>query len=185
MDNKFTELMKHWLESPAEERDYAVGALYLLRLTGNQIMYRNLVANPKAKAEFIEYQLQKYYNFRVQNLTHEQVEVMQQQVDEIVQNDIPLAAQADEHKRGKRDDHECLPDNIKAKYVENLSILQRMREVHMQLRSLSLASSPCPDSERYPFLKELIALDKKLHRNWEEYDHFVPVAESKKEKAAK
>lgn len=108
MDNKFTELMKHWLESPAEERDYAVGALYLLRLTGNQIMYRNLVANPKAKAEFIEYQLQKYYNFRVQNLTHEQVEVMQQQVDEIVQNDIPLAAQADEHKRGKRDDHECL-----------------------------------------------------------------------------
>lgn len=71
MDNKFTELMKHWLESPAEERDYAVGALYLLRLTGNQIMYRNLVANPKSKAEFIEYQLQKYYNFRVQNLTHE------------------------------------------------------------------------------------------------------------------
>ena len=26
---------------------------------------------------------------------------------------------------------------------------------------------------RYPFLKELIDLDKKLHSNWETYDHFT------------
>ena len=42
-----------------------------------------------------------------------------------------------------------------------------------RLRSLSLENSTCPDSERYPFLKELIALDKKLHANWEAYDHYV------------
>ena len=30
-----------------------------------------------------------------------------------------------------------------------------------------------PDSERYPFLKELISLDKKLHANWEAYDHYT------------
>ncbi|MEE0978274.1 MAG: hypothetical protein UH625_02590, partial [Muribaculaceae bacterium] len=42
-----------------------------------------------------------------------------------------------------------------------------------RLRSLSLENSTCPDSERYPFLKELISLDKKLHANWEAYDHFV------------
>lgn len=173
MDNKFTELIKKWLETPNDQRDYAVGALYLLKLSGNQIMYRNLVANPSARAEFIEYQLQKYYNFRVQSLTHEQVEEMQQQVDEIVAEHIPLAVNADTHQRGKRDDHDSLPDEIKAKYVENLSILRRMREVHLKLRSLSLDASPCPDSERYPFLKELIGLDKKMHKNWEEYDHFV------------
>lgn len=173
MDNKFTELIKQWLETPSDQRDYSVGALYLLKLSGNQIMYRNLVANPKGKAEFIDYQLQKYYNFRVQSLTHAQVEEMQQQVDVIVAEHISLAANADEHRTGKRDDHDSLPDEIKAKYVENLSILQRMRELHLKLRSLSLETAPCPDSERYPFLKELIELDKKMHANWEEYDHFA------------
>ena len=173
MDNKFTELIKQWLETPSNQRDYSVGALYLLKLSGNQIMYRNVVAQLDRRHEFVDYQIQKYYNFRVQALTHAQVEEMQQQVDVIVAEHISLAANADEHKTGKRDDHDSLPDEIKAKYVENLSILQRMRELHLKLRSLSLDTSPCPDSERYPFLKELINLDKKMHANWEEYDHYV------------
>ena len=173
MDNKFTELIKQWLETPSNQRDYSVGALYLLKLSGNQIMYRNIVAQLDRRHEFVDYQIQKYYNFRVQALTHAQVEEMQQKVDVIVAEHISLAANADEHKTGKRIDHDSLPDEIKAKYVENLSILQRMRELHLKLRSLSLDTSPCPDSERYPFLKELIDLDKKMHANWEEYDHYV------------
>ena len=173
MDNKFTELIKQWLETPSNQRDYSVGALYLLKLSGNQIMYRNIVAQLDRRHDFVDYQIQKYYNFRVQALTHAQVEEMQQQVDVIVAEHISLAANADEHKTGKRIDHDSLPDEIKAKYVENLSILQRMRELHLKLRSLSLDTAPCPDSERYPFLKELIELDKKMHANWEDYDHYV------------
>ena len=173
MDHNFTELIKQWLETPSVQRDYSVGALYLLKLSGNQIMYRNIVAQLDRRRDFVDYQIQKYYNFRVQALTHAQVEEMQQQVDVIVAEHISLAANADEHKTGKRIDHDSLPDEIKAKYVENLSILQRMRELHLKLRSLSLDTAPCPDSERYPFLKELIDLDKKMHANWEEYDHYV------------
>ena len=180
MDHKFTELIKQWLETPSNQRDYSVGALYLLKLSGNQIMYRNIVAQLDRRHDFVDYQIQKYYNFRVQALTHAQVEEMQQKVDAIVAEHISLAANADEHKTGKRDDHDSLPDEIKAKYVENLSILQRMRELHLKLRSLSLDTAPCPDSERYPFLKELINLDKKMHANWEEYDHFVASAPSAK-----
>lgn len=185
MDNKFTELIKQWLETPSNQRDYSVGALYLLKLSGNQIMYRNIVAQLDRRHEFVDYQIQKYYNFRVQALTHAQVEEMQQQVDVIVAEHISLAANADEHKTGKRIDHDSLPDEIKAKYVENLSILQRMRELHLKLRSLSLDTAPCPDSERYPFLKELIELDKKMHANWEEYDHFVVDAPVPKRKTRK
>lgn len=174
MDHKFTQQIKEWLEQHHDERDYAAGALILLKLSGNQIMYRNLIANPSAKADFIEYQIQKYYNFRVQDLTHEQVVEMEKEVEAIMAEHIPLAATADESPaKGKRADHDSLPDEIKAKYVENLSLLQRMRELHQRLRSLSLENSTCPDSERYPFLKELISLDKKLHANWEAYDHYV------------
>ena len=175
LDNKFTELIQKWLETPTDERDYSVGALYLLKLSGNQIMYRNIMANPTSKAEFIEYNIRKYYNFRVQALTHYQVEEMQKQVDVIAQEHFSLEEDnpAKDFKKGKREDHDSLPDEIQALYVENLSIVQRMREVHLKLRSLSTDNATCPDSERYPFLKELIELDKRLHSNWEQYDHFV------------
>ena len=174
MDNKFTELIGQWLQTPEAERDYTVGALYLLKLSGNQIMYRNIVAQLDRRHDVVEYQLQKYYNFRVQALTHAQVEEMAALVETIVAEHIPLAAEADKQpQKGKRADHDSVPDDIKAKYVENLSLLQRMRELHLRLRSLSLDNAPCPDSERYPFLKELISLDKKLHANWEAYDHYV------------
>ena len=108
MDNKFTELIKQWLETPSNQRDYSVGALYLLKLSGNQIMYRNIVAqldrrydlhNPGGGSamlvqaqnrshlarDFVDYQIQKYYNFRVQALTHAQVEEMQEKVNKIVE----------------------------------------------------------------------------------------------------
>lgn len=175
MDEKFTRQIKDWLDTEPDKRDYSVGALYLLKLSGNKIMYRNLVAaDPATKAEFIEYQLNKYLKFRLQRLTHTEVEEMAAQVETIVAEHIPLAAEADKQPRGKRADHDTLPDSIKALYVENLSLLQRMRELHLKLRSLSLENATCPDSERYPFLKELIRLDKKLHSNWEAYDHYIP-----------
>ena len=175
MDAKFTQQIQDWINTPAEQRDYAQGALLLLRLTGNQIMYRNLMANPKRNAQFIEYQLQKRLNFRLQKLTHEQVEQMQRQVDVIVKKRLSLTESnpAADFRKGKRADHDELPDEIQALYVENLGIVQKMRELHLKLRSLSLDNAPCPDSERYPFLKELIALDKRLHSNWETYDHYT------------
>ena len=177
MDHKFTELIKKWLETPEDERDYSVGALYLLKLSGNQIMYKNIIAQIDRRHDFVEYQIQKYYNFRVQALTHAQVEEMAAQVQTIADEhhltDDASNEPEDERRLGKREDHDTLPDEIKAKYVENLSLLQRMRELHLRLRSLSLENSTCPDSERYPFLKELISLDKKLHANWEAYDRYV------------
>ncbi len=188
MDHKFTEQLKQWLETPEAERDYTVGALYLLKLSGNRIMYLNTVAQLDRKRGFVEYQLQKYYNFRVQALTHAQVQEMEEKVEAIVAEHIPLAAKADESPaKGKRADHDSLPDEIKAKFVENLSLLQRMRELHLRLRTLSTENSTCPDSERYPFLKELISLDKKLHANWEAYDHYVapnPIATPSRKRAA-
>ena len=175
LNHEFTEKIQQWLDTPHEQRDYEQGALYLLKLNGNQIMYRNLMANPRGKAEFIEYHLRKHYGFRVKDLTHAQVVAMDKQVEEIVKkhNTFTEDNPAKEFKQGKRGDHDTLPEEIQALYVENLSLLQRMREVHLKLRTLSTADAPCPDSERYPFLKELIELDTRLHANWDRYDHYT------------
>lgn len=197
MDHKFTEKVQAWLETPAAERDYDEGALFLLQLSNNQIMYRNVSRNTKKNAQFIEYQIRKYMKFRLADLTHAQVADMQKAVDKIVAlrhldkedsnaqsedgTPVPSETSSDESsnvseansfRAGKRADHDSLPVEIQALYVENGNIIHKMRELHMQLRALSTANATCPDSERYPFLKELIALDKQYHKNWQVYDSY-------------
>lgn len=172
MDTKFTEKLGLWLSTAPEQRNLKEGAVLLLQLSGNVIEHRNLMRDPASKAEYIESRLQKYYDYRVQDLTHAKVAEMDAQVEDIIKSNIPLAAKADTAIRGRRDDHDLLPDNIKALFTENLSLLQRMREVHLQLRKLSDSKAVCPDSERFPFLKELIQLDKKLRSNWQSYDTY-------------
>jgi beta-phosphoglucomutase-like phosphatase (HAD superfamily) len=98
---------------------------------------------------------------------------MSEQVDTIVADHLSISTEAENFKKGKREDHDQLPEDIQALYVENLSLLQQMRELHLQLRNLSLDNVTCPDSERYPFLKELINLDKRMHANWDKYDHYI------------
>lgn len=181
MDKTFTDKLQTWLSLPREDRDWDEGALMLLQLTGNKIMYRNLSVNPEGKANFIEGKLQQYLEFRLAELTHEQVKEMQHAVEEIVKEHIEFKSddnEAKNFKAGKRADHDTLPEEIQALYVENLDIVHRMRELHLKLRTMSTTDSTCADSDRYPFLKEFIKLDKKLHDNWNVYDHFVTKAET-------
>jgi len=163
--------VKAYLEAEPEKRDLAEGALLVLQLTNNRIMYQNFMRRPNHYASRIEYELQKKYNFYLQQLTHEQVLEMGKQVQSIAK-EHNLPNEHEEFKKGKRADHDALPVEIQALYAQNLSIMQQMRRCHTQLQLLSVEHSTCPDSERYPFLKELIDLDKQYHANWEQYDHF-------------
>lgn len=185
MDNKLTQKIKVWLEASESDRDYMAGALMVLQLSGNKIMYRNMVANIDAHHADVEYQLQKYYNFRVAELTHEQVNDMAAQVNDIAKEHDLDDDPEKKYATGKRDDHDSLPSEIQECYTDNLPILRQMRELHMQLRHLSTEDSTCPDSERYPFLVELIALDKKMHKNYETYDTYVPAAKKRSTKTSK
>ena len=203
MDHELTKQIGQWLNTPEDQRDLKAGALLVLRLSNNRIMYQNFERNLARSAKMIAYQLQKYYNFRVRDLSKQEVAEMQKQVDEIVIKDnlaaLPAtpkdgeqAPSTEEIRKGKRPDHDSLPEEIQALYVENLNILQRMRNLHAKLELLSTENVTCPDSERYPFLKEIIKWDKQYHDNWNAYDHYVigtPVAhvapkEEKPKKAA-
>lgn len=185
---QFTSKLQSWLDQPKEQRDLEEGALLLLQLTNNKIMYRNITRNIASHADYIEFMIKRYLNYRLQNITHEQVEVMQKKVDLISathslesteqQPDEKSPSSSSEWKSGKRADHDTLPSEIQALYVENASIMKRMRELHLKLRTLSGAEATCPDSDRYPFLKEIISLDKQYHNNWKLYDSYSSSAEA-------
>ena len=82
--NNLTDKLQQWLDTPSAERDWNEGAILLLQLTNNTIMYRNLSINPKGKAEFIEGKLRAFLKARREVEAHDEVNIMQEQVDAIV-----------------------------------------------------------------------------------------------------
>ena len=177
--NNLTDKLQQWLDTPSAERDWNEGAILLLQLTNNTIMYRNLSINPQGKAEFIEGKLRAFLKARREVEAHDEVNIMQEQVDAIVASRTEFKKHKEEKdfKAGKRADHDSLPEDIQALYVENLDITHRMRELHLRLRLLSDSTKQVPAAERKPLLDEFINLDKKLHANWDTYDHYVTKAE--------
>ena len=177
------DLKKHlikWNETPESERDYCLGLSILVQASGNRSLIWS-IRNPSEKKDFIDYHLTKYIRFAISDDERKEVAKMDVQVRKIVKDNISLSVEKDEAKnRGKRDDHDSLPPEIQALYVENLDILHKIRDLHLKLRNLTAAyrqgnmKTQCIDAERYPFLKEIISLDKKMHNNWKTYDQYVP-----------
>lgn len=178
--NNLTDKLQDFLDTPREDRDWNEGAILLLQLTNNTIMYRNLSINPKGKAEFIDGKLRAFLKSRREVEAHDEVIILQEQVNAIIENRTEFKEdnEAKEFKAGKRADHDRLPEDIQALYVENLDLVHRMRELHLRLRLLSDSTKQVPAAERKPLLDEFINLDKKLHANWDAYDHYVTKAES-------
>ena len=181
-----TENLEEFLNTPRESRDWNAGALLLLQLTNNPILYRNISLNPKGKADFIEGKLQQFLKARKALEAHKEIEEKQHQVNEIIASRTEFKENnpTQDFKAGKRADHDSLPETIQSLYIENLDIVHRMRELHLKLRLLSDTTKQIPDSERKPLLDEFISLDKKLHDNWNTYDHFVVNAETAEQTSA-
>ena len=176
MDTKLTQRIQDWLEAKPADRSLDEGAELVLKLTGNQFMHRNILVRKDFK--MIEYQLKKYLPQRLQQVTHEEVERMTKEADKIAEDHhldtIRKSPKTppEEWKKGKREDHDSLPEEIQARYAENLTILHQMRECHLQARKIAQSKKTCTDCDIYPFVKELIELDKRYHANWQAYDEY-------------
>ena len=59
IDKKLQKRIQNWLESPADSRNIEEGALCLLKLNRNQVMYRNAVMRPEKYAAHIRKWLKK------------------------------------------------------------------------------------------------------------------------------
>lgn len=169
--------IKKWLDTEPSQRNLREGADLLLRVTRNKILYANITRNIARHADTIEYHLNKIYKTRLNDITHAQVRSMMVEVDAIAKArglEIPEgSSNRTELQRGKRADHDELPDEIKQLYVDNADIHRKMRECHVRLRMITPENSTCPDSDRFPWAKEIIALDTLYRENWNRYDHYV------------
>lgn len=165
-----TKELQSFLSLPESKRDYSKGAYLLLRITGNIIRYREMERKGFVTfKEFINKKLREQADYRLSKLTHSQVRSLRQKAEKIV---VDSPSVEKDIRNGKRKDHNSLPENIQACYVEALSCLQKERELNTQIRLIVFGKYSCPDSELYPFVKEIVKLDDKRLKLWKEYDEY-------------
>ncbi|MDE6791787.1 MAG: hypothetical protein K2J48_01705 [Muribaculaceae bacterium] len=172
MRNKIlTEQIQKFLAMPEQQRDYSSGALLLLQITGNKVQYNYQRRSGFAKcADIINRRLQDILEYRLQKITHQQVMEMKRQADSI-------AAEAPEDirfiKAGRRPDHDDLPDEIQAAYKMTLEIRRKQQRLHIEIQRIARKKcSSCEENDLYPFVKEMIKLDKERLALWQRYDTF-------------
>lgn len=167
-DPKITEWLRTFVHTPEDERDYREAAEIMLAISGNKVRYNNMIRKgPETFAEVINKYLADNLNFRLARLTREEVKAMTAKSEAIIADSGETEQKI---RTGKRPDHEQLPEEIKVCYLETLDCVNKQRELHMQIRNLALGSATCPDSELYPFVKEIIRLDKLRLELWKKYD---------------
>ena len=158
--NEFEQKCSDWLKTEPKDRSLEVGAILMLKANRNRILHQNVLN--RRNFDKIEYELQKYLGDKYRDCNAITVKIMEEVV--IANN----STQKPEDTAGKREDHNQLPAKARKLYERNLEIYPRMRSLHERLKVLSgTGFTPC---DRFPFLKELIALDAELRINWEEYD---------------
>ncbi len=181
IDPEFTRKMQAWLATEPAKRDIMAGATMLLQLTRNRAIYNAAVQRPQKMADKIEYELKKHLVYRLDNMTLQDVNTMQREVmpriaktvaDEpaaVISTDdeLPDAAVA----KGRRADHDQLPDRIKALWEGNFDLYKKIKLLYNECVAMTDAGAqPCDLYERLKILDEA---DKRYHDNLAAYDAYV------------
>lgn len=163
-DPILTSQISDWLNEAPKKRSLEDGALLLLRLNANRIMYQQILRN--RLAEKLEYELQKHLNIRLHGLTRAEVAKVETQVMPRLKKEL---ANGEEY-RGRRADHDSLPDKVKVLYERNGTRWRQMHRLFETLKTMRDAQ-PC---DRHELVHQLVQLDDAYRADWEKYDHWTP-----------
>lgn len=175
MDNELTRKLQEWLAEPEHMtvEDVTNGALMLLKLNRNRILFNNIMRNPTRYVRKIEYELGKFLKIRLDGLTMQEVAAMDKEVTPLVKN----AVKAEQNEgsedaglsshNGKRADHDSLPDSIKAIWSANAGRWKKIKELYNTLLTLKM---PC---DRYEYLKQMKEQWYAYKRDFALYDGYT------------
>lgn len=178
LDQDFTNDIQKWLDCPREQRDLAQGALMLLRLNRNRFLHAHIVRH--SDWERLEKELTKHLRIRLKGLTQRQVAEMEQRemprIKRTIEQGGPATSGEKEEgekpapHRGKRSDHDNLPEEVQAIYEKNGEIFRKMKQLFETLKKME-NDQPC---DRHEYLSILVSLDEQYRANWAAYDSWQP-----------
>lgn len=189
MDNTLTMQMEQFLsiKKPTDE-EIRKGAMLLLKVNpgGARGIYNSAMARPQSMLPWIQADLKKFLAIRKRGLERRDVarynaetvskvrETLSRVPDTVVEHaDAALKAQLgkipENGIRGKREDHDSLPDDIKAIWERNAERWKKMRQLHTQLEVM--VSKPgyqaCDGNELCHALRQA---DTELRNDYRRYD---------------
>lgn len=152
-DITFTNKVKAWFDSEHTDDNIREGAMLLLQITNNRHLYQQIMMRPQHNLKKLQYELNKHLKYRMKGLSLDEVRkfdevvtpVLQAAVDKAEQADIEAAADiphlpATEEEitdsigpsaiiaRGKRADHDQLPENIQQIWDANAALWKKIKE---------------------------------------------------------
>lgn len=154
IDNKFTQKIKEWFDKDHTDENIREGAMMLLQINNNKHLYQVISFNPQGKLELLKYELRKHLNYRIEGMTLDEVQEYDKKVTPILQSAIDKTSEADKIAadlaphlpvyednediesitpqaliaRGKREDHDQLPENIQQIWDANAALWKKIKE---------------------------------------------------------
>lgn len=183
--DQFTEKIKKYLDTAPNERDVASGALLLLQINKNRILYNNVIRRPDKFAERVANDLRKHLNYRLEGITQQQVTALSEKLMSAVPTllkEMPVISSEDELPegkiaKGKRADHDQLPPQVQALWTESADLWFRIKQQYETVKAME----DMPACERYEALHILDMLDQKYRKNMDVYDHATISGETNSE----
>lgn len=152
-DPKFTEKLKKWFDCEHTDANIREGALLLLQMNNNRHLYQLINFDPQGKLELLKYELQKHLNYRIKGMTIDDVRNYDKAVTPVLQTAVDKTSEADKIAKqlaphlpvvesenldsivpsaivakGKRADHDQLPENIQAIWDNNCALWKKIKE---------------------------------------------------------
>lgn len=174
------------LKEPTEAQ-IIEGATLLLQCNPNRErgIYNSAMRRPKAMLPWIRTDLKKYYDIRQRGLTTPEVEKFNKESVALVEETLSMVpdgvAQEGEDgapavhligTRGIRDDHDQLPEEIKAIWERNAERWKKMSRLHFQLAQMIAKPdyAPCDGNE---LCYQLRQVDTDLRNDYQIYDSYA------------
>lgn len=163
--------------SERTNEDIISGATLLLQLNRNRQLFQTVLTNPKRFESTVVYELKKFVPIRqrgqtledVQRQTKELLGELQAAVESEPEDNVDKADEEQDlplHK-GKRADHDQLPDNIKAIWEQNAERWKKIKALYYTCQDIQ---EPCDRAESLNTLKETWY---KYKSEFTRYDNFV------------
>lgn len=190
MDNKLTKEIQEWLEKESySEEEILAGARMVLKLNKNQALYNTIVRKPERYVKKIRYELARRLPMRLDNMTKSDVIRLEKEILPPVETavrqedekegteDVKNADDGKAVAAGKRDDHDELPDEIKAIWDKNAERWKKIKKLYYTCKQLD---KPCDRYEYLKILKEEWYAYKEAFNIYDNYS-FVPDADDNNE----
>ena len=191
IDKLFRAKVEEWLSKKKHtEAELADGAMMVLQCNRNRAMYNTMMRKPSHYEEKMVYELKKHLAYLQNDMNLDDVKNLEKQILPVIHHVVMAVPEEDEGTklpapalsseepyeqtdsivaRGKRTDHDTLPETIRAIWDKNAERYKKIKQAHETCKTLTAAC------DRYEFTSALAELWADYKKDFDTYDHYVLV----------